>query len=215
MRVSHYLYAMEGKANLKNYFIVIKWMGPIVCLLLWVSPAFSIGEVYQWTDSRGVIHFSDNLNSVPVALRESPQLIVRRDLFVHETLAGPAAQQQYPQESRFEPTAPQSHPVEFNPTIIYSPQTTTNIVVVNSGFRRVRRRPFPVHRHHGPSFERKFKSRQYLHEPSRQYLHPETHSGSRRQYIHPEASRQPRPSHRRGFAGRRYLHRRAITGRRR
>ena len=207
MRVPHYLYAMEGKANLKNYFIVIKWMGPMVSLLLWVSPAFSIGEVYQWTDPRGVIHFSDNLNSVPVALWESPQLIVRRDLFVHETLAGPAAQQQYPQESRFAPTVPQSHPVEFNPSIIYSPQTTTNIVVVNSGIRRVRKRPFPVHRHHGLSFERKFKGRQYI--------HPEAHSGRRRQYIHPEAFRQRRPSHRRGFAGRRHLHRRAITGRRR
>jgi len=207
MGLPQHLYPMEGKANLKNYIIVIKWMGPMVCLLLLVSPAFSIGEVYQWTDPRGVIHFSDNLNSVPVALWESPQLIVRRDLFVHETLAGLAAQQPYPQESRFEPTAPQSHPVEVNPTIIYRPQTTTNIIVVNSGIRRVRKRPFPVHRHHGPSFERRFKGRQYI--------HPEAHSGRRRQYIHPEAFRQSRPSHRRGFAGRRHHHRRAITGRRR
>jgi len=196
---------MKGKASRNR--CLTKLMGAVVCLLLWVSPGYSIGEVYQWTDPRGVIHFSDNLNSVPVALWESPQLIVRRDLFVHETLAGPAAQQQYPQESRFEPTAPQSHPVEFNPTIIYSPQTTTNIVVINSGFRRVRRRPFPVHRHHGPSFERKFKDRQYI--------HPEAHSGRRRQYIHPEAFRQPRPTHRRGFEGRRNHHRSVITGRRR
>jgi len=198
---------MEGRAKFRNILIVIKWMGSLACLLLWVSPVFSIGEVYQWTDPSGVINFSDNLNSVPETLRESPQLIVRRDFFVHETLANPAAQQYDPQESRFEPAAPQSHPVEFNPTIIYSPQTTTNIVVVNSGIRRVRRRPFPVHRHHGPSFERKFKGRQYI--------HPEAHSGRRRQYIHPEAYRQPRRSHRRGFAGRRHFHRRAITGRRR
>ncbi len=198
---------MEGRASLKNNIIVIKWLGPMVGLLLWVSPAFSIGEVYQWTDPSGVINFSDNLNSVPEALRESPQLIVRRDLFVHETFVDPAAQQHDPQESRFEPPAPQSHPVEFKPTIIYSPQITTNIVVINSGIGRVRRRPFPVHRPHGPSFGRNFKGRQYI--------HPEVRSGRPRQYIHPEASRQPRPSHRRGFAGRRHHHRRAITGRRR
>ncbi len=170
---------MKGKAS--RNLCLIKLMGTVVCLLLWVSPSFSIGEVYQWTDPRGVIHFSDNLGSVPVAVRESPQLIVRRDLFVHETLADPAAQQYYPQDSRFEPAVPQSHPVEFNPTIIYSPQTTTNIVVVNSGIRRVRRRSFPVHGRHEPSLERKFKGRQYI--------HPEAHSGSRRQNIHPEAFR--------------------------
>jgi len=197
---------MEGKASLKNNIIVIKWLGTMVGLLLWVSPTLSI-EVYQWTDPSGVINFSDNLNSVPEALRESPQLIVRRDLFVHEILAVPAAQQVYPQERSFEPPAPRSHPVDYAPPIIYSPQTTTNIIVVNSGIGRVRRRPFPVHRRHGPSFARKFKGRQYI--------HPEAHSGRRRQYIHPEAFRQPRPSHRRGFAGRRHHHRRAITGRRR
>ena len=197
---------MEGQARLKDSLTVIKWLGPMVWLLLWVSPAFSIGEVYQWTDPSGVLNFSDNLNSVPEALRESPQLIVRRDLFIHETATDPAAQQAYPQETRIEQTEPQPHPVEFNQTNIYNPPTTS-IIVVNSGFRRVRKRPFPVYRPHGPSFGRKLKGRQYI--------HPEAHSGRRRQYIHPEAYRQPRPSHRRGFAGRRYLHRRAITGRRR
>jgi len=260
---------MEGKASVYSFLTVARWLGPFVCLLVWVSPAFSIGEVYpeppveslqgkrrkapcvsdgmnvpdrlqpcgvtsrlrppmsvvdntppgkakgvnpwygvyQWTDPSGVINFSDNLDSVPEALRESPQLIVRRDLFVHETPVDPAGQQAYPQESRFDPIAPPSHPIEFNPTIIYSPQTTTNIVVVNSGIRRVRRRPFPVHRPHGLSFGRKFKGRHYI--------HSEAHSGRRRQYIHPEAYRQPRLSHRGGFAGRRHHHKRAITGRRR
>jgi hypothetical protein len=199
-------YHVKARASVNSNLIVI-WTMPVVCLLLWVATASSqVIDVYQWTDSRGVINFTDNLKSVPEAIRDSPQLIVRKDLFVHETPASPTAQNYYPQEIRFEPTAPPSHSVEFNQTIINNPPTTS-IIVVNSGIRRVRRRPFLVPRHHGRSFRRKFKGRQYI--------HPEAHSGRRRQYIHPEAFRQPRPSHRRGFAGRRNAHRRPITGRRR
>jgi hypothetical protein len=194
---------MEGKASHKDSLIVIKWMGPLACLLLWVSPALSI-EIYQWTDPRGIINFTDNLKSVPEAIRDSPQLIVRKDLFIHETPANPASQQAYPQVTRIEQTEPQPHSVEFNQTIINYPPTTS-IIVVNSGIRRVRKRPFPVHRKHGPSFARKSSK-------GGQYIYPGAHS---RQYIHPKASRQPRRSSRRGFAGRRHFHRRAITGRRR
>ncbi len=38
---------------------------PILCLFVWVPPLFSMGEVFQWTDSRGVIHFTDNYQAVP------------------------------------------------------------------------------------------------------------------------------------------------------
>ena len=185
---------------------LIKWMGAVVCLMLWVSPGFSMGDVYQWKDSSGVLNFSDNLNSVPEAIIDSKQLIVRKGFFVHETLAAPVAQQNFTHETRVDPTVPRSYPVEFNQTIINNPPTTS-IIVVNSGISRVRKRPFPGHRRYGRSFKRKFKGLQYI--------HPEARSGGRIQYIHPEAYRQPRPAHRRGFAGRRHSHRRSITGRRR
>ncbi len=180
---------------------------PVVCLLLWVATASSqVIDVYQWTDSKGVINFTDNFKLVPEALRDSPQLIVRKDLFIYDPPPLPATQQVYPQKSGFESTKPEPYPVQYRPTINYSPEPST-VIVVNSGFRRVRKRHFPSYGHHRRSFAETSKGQQYI--------HPEAHSGQRRQYIHPEAFRQPRPSHRRGFAGRRHLHRRAITGRRR
>src|SRR5262245_65800270 len=51
--------------------------------LLWViataSPAHA-AEVYQWCDSTGGIHFTDDYYATPVALRGTPDLIVRNDL---------------------------------------------------------------------------------------------------------------------------------------
>ena len=195
--------------------VIVRWAGAVLCVLLWGATAFSqVIDVYQWTDSNGVINFTDNLKLVPDAIRDSPELIVRKDLFVFDTPSSLATDQLYPQKSRFGPPELKPYPVQHSPNInIYPPDPVTNVIVVNSGFRRVKKRHFPTFGHRGRSF-RKNKL-------GRQYIHPEARSGNRTQYIHPEASRQtrasrqPRPSSRRGFAGRRNFHRGVITGRRR
>src|SRR5512145_1766085 len=35
------------------------------------------GEIFQWVDSRGVIHFTDDYARIPVDVRGTPDLIVR------------------------------------------------------------------------------------------------------------------------------------------
>ncbi len=210
---------MVGKATFYNCFTAAKRLAPIGCLFLWVSPAFSMGEVYQWTDLRGVIHLTNNLNSVPEALRESPQLIVRRDFVTRETIPDPDAQPVFSKGTSPEPDAPEtiSPPVSDStkvaPTIIYNQQTTTNIVVVQSRGHRFKKRGFRVRRHFRPAFMRKFKHKRTF--KGRQFIHPEEITGRRRQYIHPEAFRHSRSSLKRQFSGRRSIRTRAMTGRRR
>jgi len=51
-----------------------------IALLLILWPSLLGAEIYQWTDPRGVIHFTDNLLSVPQAVRESKLLVIHNDL---------------------------------------------------------------------------------------------------------------------------------------
>jgi len=61
--------------------------------LLWlILPSAALSsDLFQWTDSRGVIHFNDDLLSVPEAIRQSSGLIVRHDFDVKKEPAVSAA----------------------------------------------------------------------------------------------------------------------------
>jgi hypothetical protein len=44
-----------------------------IAILVYLAPAAPLpaAEMYQWIDSRGVIHFTDTLKNVPAAVRNS------------------------------------------------------------------------------------------------------------------------------------------------
>ena len=155
----------------------------VLYLLVNISTSYAAGEVYQWTDTRGVTHFTDNLQSVPETLRDSSDLIVRRDLpkgpsfrpsnrpaaAYDEPVAGPQLVKD-PGQSRPEPE-------KTGPTIIYNPQNITqitNIVVVRPTVVHVRRRPsgFPLKSKQKP--RRDFEDRRFIH-PSVFTGHPGPH----------------------------------------
>ena len=53
----------------------------LLAISLPVAALVRAADVYQWTDSRGVIHFTDDLYAVPESIRRSEQLVIRKDFF--------------------------------------------------------------------------------------------------------------------------------------
>ena len=49
-------------------------------LFLLVETSIASGQIFQWTDVKGVIHFTDNSDSIPESIRNSSTLIVRKDM---------------------------------------------------------------------------------------------------------------------------------------
>lgn len=135
------------------------------------------GEFYQWTDSEGVIHFTDSLTSVPESLRNSPQLLVRKDSDLKGNLSEIPVDPIEPESLVQEPPPAEPEAAQPPQPVIYNPQTF-NIIVVNSGVHRFKKRPCrggdcrPVFR---PNFN------------DRRYIHPSVFDGGSRQYIHPGA----------------------------
>lgn len=146
-------------------------------------------ELYQWIDSRGTIHFTDNLHSVPESLRDSPRLIIREDFEItgrwSETLTPPEVTIQEP---ILEPKVPEvvrlprPEPAKVAPTIIDNSQHFTTIVIVNSFVRRSKKRRCLIPEGCRPVFRPNFNDRRFIH-PS------VFNSGGSRQYIHPESFR--------------------------
>ena len=132
-------------------------------------------QLFQWTDNRGVIHFTDNLHSVPASLRASPLLIIREDIDIRGVNSSePVWAPDVPEVvSSPEPEPPKVAP----PVIHYSPQDIA-IVVVNSIVHHPRRHPCP-----GPA-----RCQPQVFRPNfddRRYIHPSVFNGGSRQYIHP------------------------------
>jgi len=153
----------------------------MVGLLSWfllLLPVTSLrAELYQWTDARGTVHFTDNLHTVPELLRNSPHLIIRQDSWSEKSPLSSTPPETLPPEEALSPK--EVEPAKAAPQIVhYNPQQTT-IVVVNSIVHRPRRHPCPgavrcqpqVFR---PNFE------------DRRYIHPSVFDGGSRQYIQPK-----------------------------
>lgn len=47
----------------------LKYMLLVVFVLMWMVPV-AIAQTYRWTDRQGVMHFTDNLKSIPPAYRK-------------------------------------------------------------------------------------------------------------------------------------------------
>ncbi|HXG53099.1 MAG TPA: DUF4124 domain-containing protein [candidate division Zixibacteria bacterium] len=142
-----------------------------VLMSLFSAPvAAGAAEIYQWTDAGGVVHFTDDLTSVPREIRRSAALRIR-------TMEEPKADRAPEEIPVFEPeripVATPEEPRVPEPVIVnYAPGETT-IIVVNSGARK---RP---HRCRGDcGFRPNFFDRRYI--------HPSVFNGGSRQYIQPK-----------------------------
>jgi hypothetical protein len=160
--------------------------------ILLLAPALPLrGEVFQWTDSRGIIHFTDNLHSVPQFLRGSPHLIIREDLGEKETASESSPRPEFvSKQPILEPKAPEKvtpsepEPTKVTPPVVhYNPQYF-NVVVVNSIVRPTKNRGCPPPQGCRSVFRPNFDDRRYI--------HPSVFNGGSRQYIHPESSQSPR-----------------------
>jgi len=143
------------------------------------APALLKAQVFQWTDPRGVIHFTDNASSIPESIKGSTRLIVRTDMRpTNESIeTTPAAVESFEEPTvQAEPAPSEPQPAKTPaPIIHYNPQQVT-IVVVNTVVRRPKRKCFlpegckPVFR---PSFD------------DRRFIHPSVFDGGSRQFIQP------------------------------
>lgn len=168
-------------------FMILKRLAPFLCLFLWVSPVFSGGEVYQWTDSMGTIHFTDNPHSVPEYLRGSPDLTIRLDFDIgggSSSEGEPSVTLTPPEITKMEPVWEPKAPEVFRspeprkaiPTVVDNSQHFTTIVVVNRivRLRKKRRCCRGVFR---PNFN------------DRRFVHPSVfNNGGSRQFIRPKLS---------------------------
>ncbi|MFQ5853692.1 MAG: DUF4124 domain-containing protein [Candidatus Binatia bacterium] len=173
---------MYGKAVI----FILKALVSFFCLFLWLSPVFSAGQVYQWTDSRGVIHFTDDYQAVPEPLKGSPRLVVREGFQIEgessktSTLSQTPGQRPIPEpKAREVIRAPEPQAVKAVPAIIDHSQHFTTIVVVNSNVLRLKKKPCLTAEGCRPVFRPNFADRRYI--------HPSVFSGGSRQYIRPES----------------------------
>ena len=49
-------------------------------LSLFIQSGLASAQIFQWTDPRGVIHFTDNPQSISDSIRSLPTFTIRRDL---------------------------------------------------------------------------------------------------------------------------------------
>lgn len=174
----------------------------LLSLALWLFPAVAGSEVYQWTDSRGVIHFTDNLQSVPEALRGSPVLIIRTDIKdepFDEIPATPAstAEELAPEPETREAAVP-SEPEQETvvPPVVHVDSQTFNIIVNNTGIHRHpgKKKRCPIPEGCKPRFQPRIHDRRYI--------HPSVFNGGSPQHIRPGTSNKksggPFLHHRRG-----------------
>jgi hypothetical protein len=151
-----------------------------LALLIWLvlaAPVFAT-DLYQWTDARGVIHFTDHLNNVPAAVRASGSFTVRQN-FLKPSEAGPPApvpalpSLEIPAQPASERVLPNN--VEHVTTVHHQPQEITIIVVTSQPVRRANR---CIGDRCAPAFRPDFNDRRYIHPSvfdnggSRQYIQP-------------------------------------------
>ncbi|MBI4529644.1 MAG: DUF4124 domain-containing protein [Deltaproteobacteria bacterium] len=155
--------------------------------LFWLSlfllglPLNLNGQIFQWTDHRGVIHFTDNPHSLPAHVKDSPYLVVRRELRTENVSAIPI------DAVTFSSDVPSIRPAEIVPSsesgttgpegVNYNTENTTIVVVNSITVRPHRHKPCPIPAGCRPAFHPNFDDRKYI--------HPSVFDGGSRQYIHP------------------------------
>jgi hypothetical protein len=63
-------------------------LASVVFIIAMVVPVAALSELYEWTDSKGVVNFTDDLNKVPAKYRK---LIKERESQLEERNESPAA----------------------------------------------------------------------------------------------------------------------------
>jgi hypothetical protein len=155
--------------------------------------AGEVFRVFQWVDSSGVIHFTDDYYTVPLAIRGTAALVVR-DRLVEAPLIEPVT---YPSvqepgvacercDAESEPRGSRS---EINPEYSDNAGTTAELaqgatVIVVSNFANHGRKP--CHKAGGCTgrFRPDFNDRRYI--------HPGVFNGSSPQYVQPKLFRPGR-----------------------
>lgn len=160
------------------------WTGVAIGLFVLGASNLVTGEIYQWTDARGVIHFTDNLSAVPDAVRRSPELVVRRDIETETMSAGtddPLTEKKPTRESdTTKKKSPETVSVDSGkgaPAGVSYHSEPVTIVVVNSILRRPGKHPCHAKGNCQPAFRPDFNDRRHI--------HPSVFGGGARQYIHP------------------------------
>lgn len=142
-------------------------------LLLSVQASEAGSQIFQWTDAKSVIHFTDNPHSIPESVRNSSALIVRKDLDTKSNSSFDTAEPfaALPNPSATNP--PDIDATEPAPTVIYAPQEV-NIVVVDSHSRRPQSHACQFGANCKAAFRPRLTDRRYIHPDggSRQYVHP-------------------------------------------
>lgn len=170
-----------------NYLMGAKSLGLLLLILFGASFPAPVGaQVFQWTDARGIIHFTDNLDSVPQPVRDSPQLIIWQNLASNdknvETPTFPEIPRQEPllEEKPPETTGPaEREPAKLPQQVVhYSPQHTTIVVVNNTTIVRRPKERSCVTEGCKPVLPQ-------LNFNDRRYVHPSAFDGGPRQYIQP------------------------------
>jgi hypothetical protein len=159
-----------------------------LCLLLQTRGAGA--EIFQWTDAKGTLHFTDNPHRIPEAMRNSPALIIRKDLEVEspppETVPLPLPAAAPVSASVLSDGETHQTGTEAN-YAVEEVNEINNIIVVfgNSQSRRGRAHSCRFGGNCRPVFRANFADRQYI--------HPSVFDGGSRQYIHPGSQSLPKP----------------------
>jgi Domain of unknown function (DUF4124) len=152
-------------------------IGKIIALAglsLLVEASIASGEIFQWTDVKGIIHFTDNPDSIPESIRNSSALIVRKDMDTKSRSPAttfdplPAAEI----SSATNPLDAEPIPIATH-VITYAPQEL--IVVVNSNSRQPNVHPCDFGSRCKSVFRPDFTDRRYI--------HPSVFDGSSRRYV--------------------------------
>lgn len=144
-------------------------------LFLLIFAPSAAGELFQWTDLQGTIHFTDNFLSVPESARRSSDFMIRRDWGTRELTAQstsePLSTEPAPNLPRPETRRPpeaKSDPI--TQLTYYHPQNITIVQITKIVHKKNPNLPAAVTR----SFD------------DRRFIHPSVFSGSPQPYIHPE-----------------------------
>jgi hypothetical protein len=127
-----------------------------------IQSSLASAQILQWTDSKGVIHFTDNPYLISESIRSLPTFTVRRDL---DTKNNPSAEISAPLPALADSIATNRLDTGPNQTETsvetYAPQEV-NIVVSNSNLQQANARPCKFI-NCKPVFRPNFDDRHYIH----------------------------------------------------
>jgi hypothetical protein len=143
-------------------------------LFLLVETSIASGQIFQWTDVKDVIHFTDNSDSIPESIRNSSTLIVRKDMDTKKhssvTIFDPLRAPEI--SSATSPFDADPKPIATT-VVTYPPQEVIVVVNPNSGQPSVH--PCNFGSNCKPAFRPDFTDRRYI--------HPSVFEGGSRRYV--------------------------------